>query len=115
VPFLFKEAGKLSKQPAQASLMRQTTHSASGFYFYGGKKEVLTTMSKSGVLQYKCRRCGKISENLHVPSVSMAVSCIVSNIPIPKAWGSIQIGMYDMHYCEDGGIGVCDLIGGIVD
>lgn len=63
-----------------------------------------------GLLIYKCRRCGKLNKNTHVPDGLMALSCLIISNRVPKGWGSAA-SVLDMCSCEDGNIGVSDLIG----
>lgn len=66
---------------------------------------------KQGFLVYKCRKCGNIVKNTHVPDVDTAIILIVSGNTLPEKWGGTA-RIIDIHSCEDGSIGVSDLIGG---
>lgn len=68
-------------------------------------------MNGPGNLVYKCRRCGQISENAHVPLILEAVSSILITGTTPKSWGPMTESLLGMHSCEDGNIGVSNLIG----
>ena len=59
-----------------------------------------------GKLEYKCRRCGGISDCVIVPDI------IVDTINIlhGKEKG---FDRFTIHKCPDGGIGVADLIGAV--
>jgi hypothetical protein len=63
-----------------------------------------------GFLEYKCRRCGEIGRNSHVPSIQSAVIGIVAVGKTP--WTGMVGHILDVHSCADGGLGVSDLIGG---
>ncbi|WP_297419109.1 hypothetical protein [Clostridium sp.] len=65
----------------------------------------------SGTLIYKCRRCGKLSKNTHVPDGVIALSCIVNNIKTPKEWNGVLPELVGVCSCEDGNLGISDLIG----
>ena len=71
-------------------------------------------LSKGGFLVYKCRRCGKIVKETHVPDVMMAVTVIVCGTKLPKSWGAATPRLTECHICEDKQMGV-DLIGGEED
>ncbi|CAH8247374.1 hypothetical protein WJ0W_004608 [Paenibacillus melissococcoides] len=64
----------------------------------------------SGFLLYKCRQCGAVEKNVHVPDVMIAFVNITMGEPLPKEWGG-SVGLIGMHSCSDGRIGVTDLIG----
>ena len=70
---------------------------------------------KSGVLVYKCRRCGELSKHIMVPDVDMALVCIMNKITAPKKWNGNLPGILNMHTCGDGNTGITDLIGGEKD
>jgi len=65
----------------------------------------------SGYLIYKCRKCGGINKNIHVPDVINALTCITADLPLPKNWGAIIPKMTDIHCCSENELGVADLIG----
>jgi hypothetical protein len=67
-------------------------------------------MNKSGVLVYKCRRCSNLIKNTSVPEGLNALLDITIEAGTRKEWGS-GATLLDTHLCEDGGIGVSDLIG----
>lgn len=59
--------------------------------------------------EHKCRRCGKIDD-----------SCVTRSDNNLKAqllllgtilWTALQLHMNTIHLCEDGGMGITDLIG----
>lgn len=69
---------------------------------------------KTASFQYKCRRCGGVSENPHtsIENAARILVCLVFNLAWPD---TIPMGVspeiYDIHICPDGGSGVCDLLG----
>ena len=62
-------------------------------------------------LIYKCRRCGKLCNSCSVPDGIMALVKIVNGLPTPKEWGAQAPGLVNIHNCDDGELGVSDLIG----
>ncbi len=69
-------------------------------------------MNKGGFLIYKCRKCGELIKNSHVPDVFIALVFAQTGRDSSKLWsGGTRIQMIDNHYCDDGCIGVTDLIG----
>jgi len=75
----------------------------------------MSDITKPGLLQYKCRRCGKIDKSTHVPNVLQVLISVMNDYELPKEWFGIPVTKTDIHHCEDGGAGVSDLIGGIND
>ena len=78
-------------------------------------------MTKGGNLQYKCRNCGKVCSDIHVPDVMLALICITRGENLPSSWGGGFVGMTELHRCQSHGyttpdsIGIADLIGGEKD
>lgn len=73
-------------------------------------------MNKPGVLLYKCRRCGKVSKNIHAPDGLPVLLHILHDIPLPKRWGDgIPISKESICLYDDGSYGVSDCIGFSVD
>ncbi|MDP5274340.1 hypothetical protein [Chengkuizengella axinellae] len=68
-------------------------------------------MSKGASLDYKCRRCGKVVKDSHVPDGTLAVVYLTIGAQFPKEWGDTAVNMISSHHCSDGNIGVIDLIG----
>lgn len=66
---------------------------------------------ESGVLIYKCRRCGKISRNTHIPNGIMGLSYALVGIKSKTTEGYELIGMNNICNCDDGNLGISDLIG----
>lgn len=66
---------------------------------------------KSGLLVYKCRRCGEEVKDTHVPDSTLALLSILRGWDLPKEWGAIIPQTTDIHECKDKNLGVCDLIG----
>jgi len=71
-------------------------------------------MTEGGSLLYKCRKCGAINKNTHVPCCLIALSKINVNGITPREWG-MQMGITDIHACGDGNLGISDLIGAELD
>lgn len=80
-------------------------------------------MSKSKLMspEYKCRRCGKIYQNENIKEYSDNISYIITRFEMAirdhkpfkiDIWDSKpEISLIGAHECEDGGLGVSDLIG----
>jgi hypothetical protein len=71
--------------------------------------------TKGGYIEYKCRRCGKIDACVHVPDMKLCVILLTVEVPLPEQWGGLRPTMLSVHGCDDGGLGVSDLIGGVSD
>ena len=71
-------------------------------------------MDNGGVLLYKCRRCGAIVEDVHVPDILRALTLLTIGGETPKEWGG-NLTLTELHNCMPQHIGVCDLIGGKTD
>jgi len=69
-------------------------------------------MDKGGVLLYKCRLCGCVERNPHVPDVFTAVGHLAVGLKLPEKWFGAPACVRHPHFCSDGRIGVADLIGG---
>jgi hypothetical protein len=65
----------------------------------------------SGFLVYKCRKCGRLNKDTHVPNGTIALSCIVCDFDFPKDWGALKPGMTGVCNCSNGDLGITDLIG----
>lgn len=66
------------------------------------------------VTQYGCRRCGTVTSGpaggyRPVEAALIAVTGEPHKTHAPR--GGIPIGALDIHHCEDGGIGIADLLG----
>jgi len=72
-------------------------------------------ITKGGLLEYKCRRCGKIDKSIHVPSVLQVLISVMNDYKLPKKWFGIPVTKTSIHQCDDEGAGVTDLIGGMCD
>jgi len=74
---------------------------------------------KGGTLDYKCRRCGKVFSNTHVPDTTTAIICFISDAFMPSAWtgepANLKIDGVETHCCEDGVFGIGDFIGATDD
>lgn len=60
---------------------------------------------------YKCRRCGEITKNTHVPNANIALTCMIHDFKEPKCWFGAMPKLLDIHGCKDGNLGIADLIG----
>lgn len=69
--------------------------------------------NKGGVLVYKCRRCRELNKNTHIPTGygTATIISIMQDIPIPQEIKGVPVSKFAFHDCEDGNLGVCDLIG----
>ena len=74
------------------------------------------TKGKGGDLIYKCRHCGKIIRDTHVPDLQLAMIAMTSHAEHfwMKDWGT-PMHITEVHYCDLKNIGVTDLIGGEYD
>ena len=70
-------------------------------------------LENGGVLQYKCRRCGKVSANTHIPkgSATIILTCVLNNYEILEKIRGVPASQYSICNCNDGNLGVSDLIG----
>ena len=64
-------------------------------------------MNKGGFLLYKCRKCGKVSKNIHCPRVS---SYLIEIYVFGKSLDG-DCKMISIHTCSKKVIGISDLIG----
>ena len=73
-------------------------------------------------LVYRCKKCGKEFKDLHGGKdiVEHAIMSISSAYPdnvrsLLKRWSEVFIGLtpkiWTVHWCDDGGIGIAELIG----
>ena len=72
------------------------------------------TQTNGAALQYRCRRCLATFTPLHVPGLAEAAVALIADGRTPEAWGIIGM-MHRTHECNDGGVGIADLIGMIPD
>ena len=72
-------------------------------------------MNASGLLVYKCRRCGELNKRTHTPHCLMSLTFITGGLQQPKEWGPIEPKMTSFHVCDDKQLGVTDLIGAEMD
>lgn len=72
---------------------------------------------KGGRLLYKCRLCGEITDNCHVPDIFLAIPLLLikGNLNCTPWAGTMGISTKKIHYCKNGKIGIADLIGGEED
>ena len=61
--------------------------------------------------RYKCRRCGEIFPFHVTMNRKIAIKAICSCITRSAFKDGIQPGIYEIHSCKDGNIGVADFIG----
>ena len=57
----------------------------------------------AGFLVHKCRRCGKINKNVHVPNGLIYLCKILNDVN--------SLDRVSICNCKDGNLGVSDLIG----
>jgi len=68
--------------------------------------------------QYKCRRCGQIERMVCVQSEYIArqtMLAIVNNDDPLIRGGTRLVDLYSVHLCDDGSMGLSDLIGVVRD
>lgn len=73
---------------------------------------------KDGRLVYRCRRCGAEIKKIDVPQLQPAIAMILYDLEDAwkkKKWGAEMPDKVEFHHCEDGNIGITDLIGGEFD
>ena len=75
----------------------------------------MSDLSCGGTLLYKCRHCGEIDGTTHTPQAMATIIWLLRDTPLPQEWGGMPVNKTDLHYCNDGQIGVCDLIGAKLD
>lgn len=70
-----------------------------------------------GSLIYKCRLCGASTTGYHVPDVDLALSAITGGRSLLDLWpgSGFDPGMFDIHVCGDGRLGVADFVGVVRD
>lgn len=74
----------------------------------------MSGLRDAGILLYRCRRCGEIITGFHTPSCM--VSLIDAMLNKESSFGKgFQPKMFELHTCDDGHQGLCDLIGGKLD
>lgn len=66
-------------------------------------------LMRGGSLLYRCRRCGKVNDSLHCPSVITALAMIMVDGRTREP--GIVAAMHSLCCCEDGAVGIADLIG----
>lgn len=69
-------------------------------------------LTAPGVLQYRCRKCGRLDETTAVPDLPYALIYLAHGWPLPEAWGPVRPALIAVHDCGDGPYGIADLIGG---
>ena len=63
-------------------------------------------------IEYKCRRCGKITASLEGGYDLVRTQLIMMTIDDSKQiGGGFHARLLDVHHCEDGGMGISDCIG----
>jgi hypothetical protein len=68
-----------------------------------------------GRLLYRCRLCGVLADRVRVPDIIRAVPAIVEVGRAKVAGTDVPARMTDVHACENGRLGVADLIGAVED
>lgn len=68
---------------------------------------------KGGDLFYKCRMCGEVFSNVHVPDAVGAMNYILFGIPVenPREMLPPILAKYDIHFHKKGDFGVADFVG----
>lgn len=73
---------------------------------------MLLNMSTPGTLIYECERCGKRIKGSRVEDATYVFNAIVSNdLKYFKKHKMDVVKSSDIHYCDDGHIGIIKLIG----
>jgi hypothetical protein len=67
----------------------------------------------AGILEYKCRRCSKLTRENRSPDCMASMIAIFTNNPSP--FMGVSPNMQEIHFCADGHMGVADLIGVSLD
>ncbi|AYK08869.1 hypothetical protein [Brevibacillus laterosporus] len=67
-------------------------------------------LARGGLLEYKCRRCGQVKADIHVPNGLEAFLSISKNGATPKEWGQCA-HWYGTHMCDDKHLSITDFIG----
>jgi hypothetical protein len=68
-------------------------------------------MKEGGAPNYRCRACGEVYADCHVPDISLAMIGILFDGHTPKKWGATH-GLITVHACDEANMGIADLIGG---
>lgn len=70
-------------------------------------------MSKVRKVEFRCRRCDKVHGSIQGPSNMVQMSLISVSVGIPRLQDGqgITVAATTLHSCEDGGLGLADLIG----
>jgi hypothetical protein len=68
-------------------------------------------MDKGATLIYKCRMCGELHKPIHTPKGHLTLMCVMYDWELPKEWFGVMPHKTNFHICNDGNIGVSDLIG----
>lgn len=69
------------------------------------------SLFRSGMIEYKCRRCGAVYSSLHAPDLPQALL----DAMFDTGGSGMRATMFDYHQCKDGNLGVSDLLGGVYD
>lgn len=64
-----------------------------------------------GFLVYKCRRCEKKYKNTHVPDGLTVLNSVINDFSLPKEWLGVPVSKTGICNCDDGNLGVSDLVG----
>jgi hypothetical protein len=71
-------------------------------------------MAEGGDILYRCRYCGEIWAEEHSPSIlGTLVATLSADEPggSPPQWTGLFGTVYSIHHCQNGDLGVADLIG----
>ena len=68
---------------------------------------------KTGKFEYRCKRCGNIEVNpcTSEDNAKILLLCILYKLPKPVHFISDVPKEQSVHVCEDGGVGISELIG----
>lgn len=67
-----------------------------------------------GILIYRCRACGKLDNSTHAPDLMTVIVSIMTG-EAGKPFAGVPVDKWSIHSCEDGTLGVSDLVGGWPD
>lgn len=62
-----------------------------------------------GRLVYKCRKCNGLDKSRSIPNIKEALVCLTLAQSVDCGVTSIEL--LKVHFCEDGELGISDLIG----
>ena len=70
---------------------------------------------RGGDIVYKCRRCGVVVKQMISGNLLTDLVVFISVMNDISGTGESDIRKHTIHSCEDGNLGVTDIVGGIYD